>query len=786
MVHLLLKKNTMKRSETKIFIVLSIFYFLFFLSCNHESTTNKHIKGLDTLSLAIAVGDSFKYTGFDATKWMSLSDDLSEENSFGFAGTKGRGEKLEKRITKGLENIDPAEYYLSDYQHVKFTDKKEMNNVRKKLERLNRIYRSNYYQNGHVLERRNNMLILSSLNQKYGWAAGEKLSKMPEEYAHNANVTQLKSGNKNLPITASDDLKSLLNIAVQLLNISQLSEPEEKQTLLSEADESLNLLKNDKRSEGDYLLCYNKAFIRYNYSDFSEAIMYGKKSVDIRKDFYLGYLLTGDSYLSSGDIEKAYEYYTAAEKIKKNIVTLERVAYTALFLGKGVIAEDCYSQILNKQDYHKNDRQNYKVGYALALAYNGKLKLAMETVKDLRVWRPTWAVTWLIEGWIDLMSGNYDLAEKAFNKSISKGDELFSKTGIALAKFCKKDYPSSTKIFYDLENMPGYRMIARCPSLLLYSGYSYVNTHDYQSALIKFINYAELEKKNDYYYLGMSLCHLGFGDYPNAKEYLDSAGTQTSNLSDYYCLKGVSALRNYEYKDARNYFERTLLIDKNNLRGINGLGSSLSALQNFEKSISVFDDGLKLKPDDAYLLFNKADAIFSIGRKLFESGSVQFAKDTIKYGCELINRALSIEPNWSISSYINIGNAYSGIKDSANALSYYGKVSCLQTEVNIGNLYANFNMIDKAKQIWQQVLEKDSSLALAAFNIKAIDMRMDGTKRKKYTNKDRFQYYCIYHDDLLYYINYKFPVLFEKYFEPLPPLGYANLKFAKITNEKDQ
>jgi len=768
----------MKQIEAKILIAISIFSFSSFLSCNNESTTNNPVKGSDTLSLAIAVGDSFKYAGFDAAKWMSLSDEISNENSFGYAD---RGERLEKRITKKLENIDPAEYYLSDSAHVKFTNKKEMNELKKKLLRLNRIYRNNYYENGHVLERRNNMLILSTLNQK-NTASGKRLSEMPGEYAHNANIALLKSGNKNHPITSMDDLKTFMNNAVQLLNIAQLSEQSEKLTLLSDAEQSLNILQKDKRFCDDYLLNYNKAFIRYSYSDYSEAIMYGKKSIAAQKSFYLSYILLGDSYFSQGNIDTAYTYYVAAQKIKNNIVTLERVAYTALFLGKGGIAEDCYSQILNKQDYHKNDRQNYKVGYALALAYNGKHELSMGVAKDLRVWRPNWAITWLIEGWNELMLGKYDLAEKDFKKSISKGDVLCSEIGIAFSKFCMKDYLSSAKIFYDLDNTPEYQTISSYSSLLLYSGYSFANTHDYSGAFNKFNSYGNLNEKDNYYYLGMSLCYLGYGAYHFAKQNLDSVGKQTNNSSDYYYLQGICKLRNDEFQEAKSFFEKALNFDRKNLRYINGLGASLTALEKFDKSISVFDEGLKLKPEDKYLLFNKADAIFSIGKNLFVNGSVQLAKDTIKYGFKLIDRVISIDPSWSESCYLNIGNTYLVFKDSINALAYYKKATPIAADVNIGTLYANFERIDKAKQIWQQVLEVDSTVDLATYNIKAIDLPLDSYKTRKHKNQERFKCYYVYHYDLKYHINYPFPVLFGKYSEPLPPLGYANLKFAKITN----
>lgn len=742
-------------------LILSVF-----IGCNQEPSSEVSSNEGDTLNTSFKEIDTLNSKSFERDKWVSLSEESSEsENALGYVPSKKR---LEKRLEKEFATVDPLEFYLSENR--KFSDKQAMIKKRKKIKKLNKIYYSNYYDLGHIPERRNNAnMMLALTNTAYPLRS---YSKMSDDFSDNKSRIEMKSGSEKKLNTSSKDLKTILNNAVQLINLSQLPE----------AEETINYLENNGLSK-EYLLYYNKAFVRFKFSDFQEAIKYGKKSINFRKNFYLSFLLIGDSYLALGSNEKAYQYYTDALKIKENIVSLERVAYSALLLGKGDVSENCYSKILEK--YKGNDRINYMAGYALSLAYNNKHELSFKKVKELKGLRKEWAVPFLIEGWNELLLGNYAKAEEAFSQSDKKGEKLYSSIGRAVGYYCRKDYSNSSRLFYYLEENPKYKKLERNPLLLIYAGYSFANTYNFTSAFLKFIDYAGIVKKDDCYFIGMSLCSYGSDDFHSAEGFLDCAGVQTDNLTEYYYLKGVYALRNLKYQNAKGSFEKSLIFNRENLRSMNGLGASLTGLKNYEKAISVFNDGLKLKPNDPYLLFNKASAVFNVAKTLYAKGSVKQAADTLKYGLGLMNKASAIDR--SFLADINIGNAYSSIKDSSNALAYYSKVKNLAADVNIGSLYARFNMFDKAKNIWEQVRDTDTSFVLAGNNIKAIDMPYNKTSEKGSKGgggAERFQYYESLYFEIGYHWTIPIPVLFESPFEPLVPLGYSNLKFAKISKVK--
>lgn len=740
----------------KHFYPIVALFLLGLVSCTHEPSPNASVS--DTLSYQTNMADTLGLGIFDGDKWIALNGDTESENAFGYVPGK---KKLEKRLEKEFSTIDPLEYYLSE--NNKFSDKKAMNKKREKIERLNKIYNSNYYDLGHIPERRNNANLMMSLtNTSYPL---KSYASMGDDFAENKSMIEMKSGSKRFGNISTDDLKTLLNNAVQLINLSELPE----------AEETLNYIENTSLSK-EYLLYYNKAFIRFQYSDFYQTINYARQAIKIRKDFYLGYLLMGDSYLALDLNQKAYEYYSKALDIKENIVSLERVSYSALRIGKADISESCYSKILEK--YKGKDRINYMAGYALALTYNKKYEQADKAIEELKGVRKEWAIPFLIEGWNELLAGNYQTAEKAFSESDKKGEKLYSSIGKAIGYYCNKDYLSSSRLFYYLEENPKYKKLEKNPALLIYAGYSYANSLDFNSAMLKFIDYSAVVKKDACYYLGMSLCSFGFDDFNSAELYLDSAGIQTNNMSEYYYLKGIYALRNSKYKNAKAAFEKSLLCNNKNLWSINGLGASLKGLESYEKSISAFNTGLILNPNDPYLLFNKASAIFSIANKLHEKGAVKQAADTLKYGLSLMNKVSTIAPFFFTD--MNIGNAYALIKDSTNALKYYSKVKNLAAEVNKGSLYAGMNLNNEARQIWEQVKATDTSFTLAKYNLEALDSYSSQLQGKK------FKYYENYYFQVGYHWQISIPVLFETNFEPLVPLGYANLKFTKVSGKKDE
>ena len=735
---------------------------LFVTSCKNKSQKGP-AEIVDTIVVNNTKIDSAKNIGMDADKWISINEKSDESsNSFGFVPGKN---KIEKKLKNEFENIDPLEYYLSE--NIKFTDKTAMIKKREELEKLMLIYNTNYYDLGHIPERRNNMdVMLSLVNTPFSL---RNLSETTGDFDDNKRKLEMKSGYKKVTNANSGDLKSILNNAVQLINLNELRQ----------AEETINYLEKNGLSK-EYLLYYNKSFIRYSFADFSESIRNAEKAIVIRKDFYLGRLLIGDSYLSIGQNEKAFQYYSDALQTKENIVSLERVAYSALLCGKADVAENCYFKILEK--YNGKDRLNYMAGYALALAYNGNHDLSMKKVMEIKGIRKDWSLPYLIEGCNYLLMGKYGESEKSFNESEKRGEKTFSILGRAIGYYCQKDYSKSSMAFYSLQGNSIYNKFEQQnPPLLIYSGYSFVNSYDFTSACQKFIAYSQVRKRDDCYYIGMSICSFGFDDFKTAESYFDSVSIQRNNLSEYYYLKGIYALRNKKYQSAEKSFEKSLDSDKKNLRAINGLGAALNGLQSFEKSVKVFNEGLKISPDNPYLLFNKASAEFNIGKKLYENNNTKSANDTMNYGISLMKKVTAIKP--SFFTDLNIGNAYASIKDSAKAMSYYRKINNPTAEVNIGVLYTKYSMNEKARKLWEKVHKADSSFTLAGENLKVIDMPYSSLNSRN--GKDElFRYYENYYFEIGYHWKAPIPDIYQSPLEPLVPLGYTNFKFAKTSSGK--
>lgn len=761
MVYLLHMRKVSK--NLLIAVVIGVFSFA---SCNRQQNTGSKTNGKDTVELAYKLLDSISEGEFEKDKWLSVTEQSAlDSEAMGFVPSK---ENLEKKLKKEFSNIDPLEYYLSVHPSKKFTNRKEMVKKYKKLKKLIHQYNDNYYDLGHVAQRRNNMDVLLSLVNNH--FALENYATMDTKFTYNTNIVSAKLDPRKKFDLSGDDYKSLLNDAVQLISNSDNSK----------AEELIDYIIVYCKKADDYLVCYNKALVRSRYQDYNAAIYYAKESVKIRKDFYLGYLLIGDCFLEQGMIDKAHENYILANKIKDNVVSIERLAYTSMLLEEGKNVEAYYSKILEKYTAG-TDRYQYMANHSIALVYNQKFDEAMEEVRKIKAVHKDWPITYLTEAYIQLYKNKFDEAEKLFSKVVVMGDKFYGGVGLALTNYCKRNYLQSSYLFKGLEGKSDYRRLSRIPSILLFSGYSYANTEDYFSSCVKLQNYATTYKKNDAYYIGTSMCAYGLRDYFSAEQTFDSASIQRNNLTQYFCLKGTYLFLNKKYTEAPKYFQLALKSDSTNLSAINGLGSAHIALEEFDDAVKCFDNGISKASSYPYFYFNKANAIFSLARLKYESEQKEQAKKTIDVGVELMRKSAELRSSFEID--INLGNAFSFIEDTASALMYYNNVNHLGSLNNIGVMYAKLGAKERAKSIWDEIVKKDSTLLLPISNLKTLKVGdKTSTSGKSKFKSFIWSFYYKSYEDVKYHWTSKYPVFYNAKFEPLVPLGFSDLVFTEVSD----
>ena len=222
-------------------------------------------------------------------------------------------EELEKLLMQAFENIDPLEYYLQN--NPRYTDKKDMFNKKTQLNELYEVYTKKFYDRGHLQEMRdNNAVLVSLVSDAYPTELIEKY----DSIAHKDNSSLIKfkkSDTKNFDYSTANPL-SELNRAVVLLSNEDYKG----------ADAILERLLNGPLPN-NYLVNYNKGFVAYKTGDFKASVKYANRSILARENFYLGYLLLGESFLSLGDFKQALKAFQKSLEIKNNVVSMERVAY---------------------------------------------------------------------------------------------------------------------------------------------------------------------------------------------------------------------------------------------------------------------------------------------------------------------------------------------------------------------------------------------------------------------------------------------------------------------------
>ena len=682
-----------------------------------------------------------------------LNTNFNNNYLYGSYGNKLSEEELEKKLKEEFANIDPLEYYLQN--NLKYTDKQAMFKKKDELANLIEVYRKKYYDKGHLQEmRENNAVLVSLISDAYPSELYKKYDSISNK--ENANLVSFKKNKSTSFEDDSDNPLSELNRAVQLLNEDRYDA----------ANTILTKLVNESLTN-NYLANYNKAFVSYKLDNFKNAIKYSNRALLSREDFYLGYLLLGESYLSIGDYNQALKAFQKSLSIKQNVVSLERTAYASMLKGDYPSALRFYSLILEM--YFATGLRNYNALRAFSRIIQGQNNEAIATSKHLGAIHEDWAIPSLIVAYNELYLGNNNESVKYFNKAIGLGETFYGKLGIAISYYKEREFSKASDLFLTLNRNNEFNKLKFHKELLLMQIFSHTNNDKYLEALEKLGDYASYHQKDDYYYLGMSLISYDKFDFKKADLYLDSIKTYDLFDADYSYLRGLFALRNKNLNVAKQYFNKSIK-EEINLRALNGLGGIYNEQGDFESAMNLFQKGLLVDPNNPYLLYNKASSLFLKGKKLHTDGDTTNARESVEFACDLLRKAKSLHNSFIID--LNIGNAYSSIRDYTMATHYYNSIDNNYSRVNVGVLEAQLNKLPEAKEIWENVMQTTPFVELAKANLKE-----SSKSNPKYTS------YYYYYYDVSVDVQIPVPIIFDDMFEPLVPLGHSSFKFHTLTKD---
>jgi tetratricopeptide (TPR) repeat protein len=754
------------------FYILPLIALMLLSSCSQSTDTDQESGLMGNQGAASQNEDSKprsksdKVVGTDFTQARSKSENKPDNNeglnkyltkNFNNTAILGKNyndlnkEEIEKMLLRAFENIDPLEYYLQN--NPRYTDKANMFSKKMELNKLYELYTKKFYDRGHLQEMRdNNAVLVSLINDAYPIELIEKYDSVTHK--ENSSLIRFKKNDAQSFDLSNADPLSELNRAVVLLSEGDFNG----------ADLILERLLNGPLPN-NYLVNYNKGYVAFKKRDFKTCNKYANRSILAREDFYLGYLLLGESFLSQGDYNQALRAFQKSLELKNNVVSMERVAYAHALSGDFYNASRIYTSIIDGQKDH--GIKNYKALKAFSKIPFDEKNEILSTARFLANTHSTWNIPPLIAAYKELFIKNYNEASKHCEKALSLEENFYSKLGLAIAAYKLKEFNKASELFSELNRQEQFAQYKYHKELLLIQIFSHTNSENFSQAYEKLIDYRAYHKKDEYYYLGMSLITYNIYDFKGAETYLDSIKNNKIFETDYTYLKGLYALRNDNFNIAKLYFDKSNN-KQPNVRAMNGIGAIFNEKGEYKKAMEIFEKALLEEPNNPFVLFNKASSIFLKAKDLHTQKDTVNARQASEFAIDILRKAKSIKSDFLID--INIGNAYSNIEDYPLAIKFFSLAKDAYSENNIGVIEARLNNLDKAKELWSSIVSNSPQVQLAQYNL-------DESTKSNPTYKSYYAYYY----DITVNVDIPVPIVFDRMFEPLVPLGHSSFKFHTLT-----
>ncbi len=457
----------------------------------------------------------------------------------------------------------------------------------------------------------------------------------------------------------------------------------------------------------------------YKIREFNKGIEYAQQGLAFVKDSTDLYGMIAAGHIAQGDFKTAITIYKKIKELKPNDIT---IVQTIALLYEGIGDLTSAAQTLNEiPDSLKNVETYNRLG-----TIAGKQKNHVEAIKYYQnaMALDTTNFTALVGTGtgFDILNVKdsaiyyYELAAR-YDPSVDLRKrllDLYSDT---------EQYEKLVKIADEILDSDYYDTFVR-RSL----GYAFYKMGLFNESLSEFLTCAGLNPKDDYsrfYIARINLeqrkyeeaeraineaieinpefielwVYAGFialdkKDYRNARYYFTEAAHRNADMGQIYYLLGAVSEMESSFVDAYFYYKKSI--------GLNSLSiPALAALANLCDRIG--------KKNEAFRTFERIIQLDSTDASALNYVGYTYAEraESLNYALELIERAISIEPN---NGYIidSRGWVYYQLGDYESALSDLIKASELVEDVvileHLGDVYVKLNNIEKAIEAYQKVL----------------------------------------------------------------------------------
>ncbi len=186
----------------------------------------------------------------------------------------------------------------------------------------------------------------------------------------------------------------------------------------------------------------------------------------------------------------------------------------------------------------------------------------------------------------------------------------------------------------------------------------------------------------------------------------DTIEKQPNNARAYTNL-GCALVDGGNSKEAIQYFENALAINRTDAKTHNGLANAYSSLGRFDKAIHHYRRAIEIDPD-------YVEAYYNLGKAYCEQN--EFDKSI-----SCFQKSLSLDPNYA-DAYNNLGLVYAELGQAEKAIAYYRRALSINPESaetlnNLGNLITQTRGAGNAIQYYKKALSLDPDYSKAHNNL---------------------------------------------------------------------
>ncbi|MDP2174923.1 MAG: hypothetical protein Q8K70_03325 [Bacteroidota bacterium] len=320
-------------------------------------------------------------------------------------------------------------------------------------------------------------------------------------------------------------------------------------------EKDINTCVDLEPDNADFLI--QKALVYYFKQDYDEAIVWGKKSADIKLNNILVAMILGDCYFFKRNLNEADYYYNIAYNLADNKCEITgQIALVKLSINDFDNAKKLFNSCKNTE--YDNDEYKVKESHLyLKLNNYNKLESLLVLIDTNKLNDELLFMYYFHYGIVEMQKEKYNSSISYFKKSKEiVPTELQVDYNIALCYARDKNPEEAISwLINSANNDSSYFLLAD----------QFIKLDDFENGLKNLKKIKSIQFKNEIYYTNKAICNFNLGNIEDAVEDIETAYLKNPK-SDFVIVNKIRiCLKNLPQKTAFELIDTGLNINPNNL-----------------------------------------------------------------------------------------------------------------------------------------------------------------------------------------------------------------------------